>query len=136
MAKTKFTDREQVDQHIAKLPPHIQPVIQYLRQVMLSIDNEIAEHIKWNSPAFYYSGEIKAFDPKEYKRDILVMNLRKDKIMCVMPTGMNIKTNVDILEGDYADSRRMIYFKDLEDIQQKESKLRATIKEWLSLIEK
>lgn len=136
MAKTKFTDREQVDQHIAKLPPHIQPVIQYLRQVMLSIDNEIAEHIKWNSPAFYYSGEIKAFDPKEYKRDILVMNLRKDKIMCVMPTGMNIKTNVDILEGDYADGRRMIYFKDLEDIQQKESKLRATIKEWLSLIEK
>lgn len=136
MAKTKFTDREQVDQHIAKLPPHIQPVIQYLRQVMLSIDNEIAEHIKWNSPAFYYSGEIKAFDPKQYKRDILVMNLRKDKIMCVMPTGMNIKTNVDILEGDYADGRRMIYFKDLEDIQQKESKLRATIKEWLSLIEK
>lgn len=136
MAKTKFTDREQVDQHIAKLPPHIQPVIQYLRQVMLSIDNEIAEHIKWNSPAFYYSGEIKAFDPKEYKRDILVMNLRKDKIMCVMPTGMNIKTNVDILEGDYADGRRMMYFKDLEDIQQKESKLRATIKEWLSLIEK
>lgn len=136
MAKTKFTDREQVDQHIAKLPPHIQPVIQYLRQVMLSIDNEIAEHIKWNSPAFYYSGEIKAFDAKEYKRDILVMNLRKDKIMCVMPTGMNIKTNVDILEGDYADGRRMIYFKDLEDIQQKESKLRATIKEWLSLIEK
>ncbi len=136
MAKTKFTDREQVDQHIAKLSPHIQPTIQYLRQVMLSIDNEIAEHIKWNSPAFYYSGEIKAFDPKEYKRDILVMNLRKDKIMCVMPTGMNIKTNVDILEGDYADGRRMIYFKDLEDIQQKESKLRATIKEWLSLIEK
>ncbi len=136
MAKTKFTDREQVDQHIAKLSPHIQSAIQYLRQVMLSIDNEIAEHIKWNSPAFYYSGEIKAFDPKQYKRDILVMNLRKDKIMCVMPTGMNIKTNVDILEGDYADGRRMIYFKDLEDIQQKESKLRATIKEWLSLIEK
>lgn len=136
MAKTKFTDREQVDQHIAKLSKDIQPAIQYLRQVMLSIDSEIAEHIKWNSPAFYYSGEIKAFDPKEYKRDILVMNLRKDKIMCVMPTGMNIKTNVDILEGDYADGRRMIYFKDLEDIQQKESKLRATIKEWLSLIEK
>lgn len=136
MAKTKFTDREQVDQHIAKLSPHIQPAIQYLRQVLLSIDNEVAEHIKWNSPAFYYSGEIKAFDPKEYKRDILVMNLRKDKIMCVMPTGMNIKTNVDILEGDYADGRRMICFKDLEDIQQKEPKLRATIKEWLSLIEK
>jgi len=54
----------------------MQLAIEYLRQVILSIDSEIAEHIKWNSPAFFFSGEMKPFDPKEYKRDILVMNLR------------------------------------------------------------
>jgi hypothetical protein len=64
---------------------------------MLPIDENIAEHIKWNSPAFYYSGEMKNFDTKEYKRDILVMNLRKDKITCVLPTGMNIKQLTKIL---------------------------------------
>ena len=136
MAKTKLSDSDQVNQHIQKLPAAIQPAIEYLRQVILSVDKEIAEHIKWNSPAFYYSGEMKAFNPKEYKRDILVMNLRKDKIMCVLPTGMNIKKHTEILEGDYTDGRRMIYFNDIEDAKQKKQQLIDALKEWLSLVEK
>lgn len=132
----KRNDSEQVTEHILKLPESIKPAIEYLRRLTLSIDREISEHIKWNSPAFYFSGEMKAFDPKEYKRDILVLNLRNNKIMCVLPTGMNIKNNIEILEGNYTDGRRMIYFKDLDDIKLKEQKLINTIKEWFELIEK
>ena len=99
MNKSKLTGSEQVTEHISKLPQTIQPAVEYLRQVILSIDTEIGEHIKWNSPAFYFSGEMKPFDPKEYKRDILVMNLRNEKIMCVLPTGMKIEKNTEILEG-------------------------------------
>jgi len=132
----KISDSEQVTQHIKVLPENIQTAIEYLRKVILSIDKEIAEHIKWNSPAFYFSGKMKDFNPKEYKRDLLVMNLRKDKIMCVMPTGMNIKNNIEILEGNYTDGRRIISFKDLTDIKEKEKKLKLTIREWLDLIER
>jgi hypothetical protein len=135
MNKAKLTESEQVTEHISKLPQTIQPAIEYLRQVILSIDKEIAEHIKWNSPAFYFSGEMKMFDPKEYKRDILVMNLRNEKIMCVLPTGMKIVNNTEILEGKYTDGRRMINFKNLDDIKAKEQKLRNSITEWLELIE-
>jgi len=136
MNKVKLTNSEQVKEHIGKLPETIRPAIEYLRQVILSIDTEIAEHIKWNSPAFYFSGKMKPFDPKEYKRDILVMNLRNDQIMCVLPTGMRIVKNSEILEGKYTDGRRMINFKDLDDIKAKEQKLRNAITEWLELIEK
>lgn len=136
MAKVKLTDAEQVTAHIAQLPKDLQPAVMYLRNVMLSLDQNIAEHIKWNSPAFYYSGEMRGFDPKEYKRDILVMNLRKDKLMCVLPTGAVIQKHREILEGNYTDGRRMIYFKDLADIKEKELQLRKAIQEWLSLVEK
>ncbi len=136
MAKAILTDSDKVTAHIQQLAPDLQPAVTYLRQLMLSIDEEIKEHIKWNAPAFYFSGEMKAFDPKEYKRDILVMNLRKDKIMCVLPTGMSIKSNTGLLEGDYTDGRRMIYFAGLEDIQKKEQTFQDTIREWLSLIDK
>lgn len=136
MAKVKLTDSEQVTQHIQQLPATIQPAVEYLRQLMLSIDSDIAEHIKWNSPAFYYSGEMKDFDPKEYKRDILVMNLRKDKILCVLPTGMRIKKHIELLEGSYTDGRRMITFKDIDDIKAKEIALSNAIKEWIQLIDK
>ncbi len=136
MSKVEIKTSELVSQYIGKLPQDIQPAIEYLRQLILSIDNEIAEHIKWNSPAFYFSGEMKAFEANEYKRDILVMNLRNRKIMCVLPTGMNIKNSTQILEGNYADGRRMISFKDLDDIKLKELQLKDTIREWLSLVEK
>ncbi len=129
MNKVKLTNSEQVTEHIGKL-------LEYLRQVILSIDTEIAEHIKWNSPAFYFSGEMKSFDPKEYKRDILVINLRKDQIMCVLPTGMRIVKNTEILEGNFTYGRRIIKFKDMDDIKAKEQKLRNAITEWLKLIEK
>ncbi|GAB1462250.1 DUF1801 domain-containing protein [Pedobacter sp.] len=136
MPTTKYTNNEQVTAHIAKLPKNIQPAVTYLRELMLAIDDEISEHIKWNSPAFYYSGAMSAFNAKEYKRDILVMNLRKDKIMCVLPTGMVIKNNTEILEGNYTDGRRIIYFRDLDDIQLKAPLLKNAIKEWLALVEK
>ncbi len=72
---------------------------------------------------------MKEFDPKEFKRDLLVMNLRKERIMCVLPTGMSIKKNIAILEGDYTDGRRLITFKDLDDIKAKETQLKEVIKE-------
>ena len=49
---------------------------------------------------------------------------------------MNIRNHTEILEGDYTDGRRMIPFKDLDDIKAKEEKLRKAMKEWLELVEK
>jgi hypothetical protein len=132
----KNTDSDQLTAHLQKLPLTLQPAIDYLRKIILSVDSEISEHIKWNSPAFYYSGAMKDFDPKTYKRDLIVLNLRNEKIMCVLPTGMNIKNNIEIFEGAYADGRRIINFKDLADIKSKEEKLIALIKEWLECLEK
>jgi len=136
MTKNQLSPKAQVSKHIQSLPESIRAEIEYLRQLMLGISPEIEEHIKWNSPAFFYSGEMKPSDPREYKRDILVMNLRNQKIMCVLPTGMRISKNTELLEGNYTDGRRMIYFKDMEDLQSKEEKLKACILEWLEGVEK
>lgn len=55
--------------------------------------------------------------------------------MCVLTTGTSIKTNSEILEGDFKDGRRIINFKDLDDIKEKEEKLKSAILEWLTLVE-
>jgi len=86
MAKSvKLTDTEQVTAHIKKLEPSFGKIIETIRQIILKTDKEIGEHIKWNNPSFYYTGEMKPFDPKEYKREIIVMNLFKERIMLVFP---------------------------------------------------
>jgi len=47
---------------------------------------------------------------------------------------MRIVKNTEILEGNFTDGRRIINFKNLEDIKAKELQLRNTITEWIEVI--
>jgi hypothetical protein len=132
----KPTDQEEVTQHIQKLDASIKDTIEALQQIILSTDREISERIKWNNPSFYYNGEMKPFDPKEYKREITVFNLHKNRIMLVFPSGAKINDTSGLLTGDYADGRRIVVFKDLEDVKVKEATLKNVIKKWLMLVDK
>jgi len=137
MAKSvKLTDTEQVTAHIKKLDPSFGKIIETIRQIILKTNKEIGERIKWNNPSFYYTGEMKPFDPKEYKREIIVMNLFKERIMLVFPSGAKVKDKTGLLEGDYKDGRRITIFKDMKDLKSKEKLLQSVIKNWLTLVDK
>lgn len=131
----KSSDTQQVTDHIAQLDPQLGKVITYLRKVILSTDKIIGERIKWNNPSFYYTGEMKVFDPKEYKRELIVMNLHKGRIMLVFPSGAKVKDTSGLLTGDYKDGRRLVVFADLADVKSKEKQLKKVIKDWISLID-
>ena len=79
---------------------------------------------------------MKPFDPKEYKREIIVMNLFKERIMLVFPSGSKVKDKSGLLEGDYKDGRRITIFKDMKDLKSKENLLQSVIKKWLTLVDK
>ncbi len=139
MAKStqpKLTDSEQVSEHIEKLESGLGKIIQTLREIILSTDKEIGERIKWNNPSFYYTGEMKPFDPKEYKREIIVFNLYKGRIMLVFPSGAKVNDKSGLLQGEYKDGRRITIFKDIQDVISKEKLLQTVIREWLRLVDK
>ena len=120
---------------IQKLEPVLAEVVETIRQIILSTDKEIGERIKWNNPSFYFTGEMKPFDPKEYKREIAVFNLFKGRIMLVFPSGAKVNDTTGFLEGDYKDGRRLLVFKDLQDIESKKGALQDILKRWLGLID-
>jgi hypothetical protein len=134
--KNKQSDQEQVTKHIKKLDPAFGKIIETIRQIILSTDKEIGERIKWNNPSFYYTGEMKPFDPKEYKREIIVFNLYKERILLVFPSGAKINDTSGFLEGEYKDGRRIVIFKDMDDVKSKEKAMRKVIKQWLKLVDK
>jgi hypothetical protein len=137
MVKSKNIDNTAlVSAHIQKIEPNLSVIVETIRQIILSTDAEIGEEIKWNNPTFFYTGEMKAFDPKEYKRYIIVMNLHKGRIMLVFPSGEKIKDTSGFLEGDYKDGRRTTVLKDLEDVLAKKNILQESIKKWLEVVEK
>jgi len=133
---TKLSDKEQVTAHFQKLDPSLGKIIEAIRQIILNTDKEIGERIKWNNPSFYYTGEMKQFDPKEYKREIVVFNLYKGRIMLVFPGGAKVNDETGLLEGDYKDGRRITIFKDMEDVTSKEKALKDVIEKWLKLVDK
>lgn len=71
-----------VSAYIEALEHPLKNVVKDLREIILNAHESIGEHIKWNSPAFFYTGEMEAFDAKEYRRDLAVLHLRKkDQIL-------------------------------------------------------
>ena len=133
----KASEPEKVDAYIAKLKHPLAQVVKNLRRIILSIDREIGEEIKWNAPTFFYAGPMKPTNPKEYKRYIVVFNLfRKDCIRLVFPSGAKVEDSSGLLEGDYPDGRRLAMFYSVKDVNSKEKALRTIITKWLKLFEK
>ncbi|MHA4844325.1 DUF1801 domain-containing protein [Flavitalea antarctica] len=129
-------NEEQVSLIIEKLDSPLGKLVQKIRKAILETDPAIAEQVKWNSPAFYYTGDIKPFDPKEYKRDIVVINLHRGNPLLIFPTGATITDTTGLLEGNYSDGRRIVTVKDEKDFESKKDALQITIRQWLTQVEK
>jgi hypothetical protein len=133
---TKPSEPDRVDEYLQKLKHPLVEVIEALRQIILSADREIGEEIKWNAPTFFYAGEMRPSNPKEYKRYIIVFNLyQKDCIRLVFPSGAKVKDKSGFLEGNYADGRRLAMFHDMNDVKSKKKALQGVIKKWLTLLD-
>lgn len=134
---TKPSEPDKVDTYLQNLNHPLKDVIEVLRQIILNADSDIGEEIKWNAPTFFYTGEMQPFNPKEYKRHIIVFNLfKQDCIRLVFPSGEKVNDSSGLLEGDYADGRRLAIFYSVADVQTKEMNLKNVIKKWLELLEK
>jgi len=133
----KASEPDQVDSYMRKLNHPLAEVVEQLRRVILSAHGEIGEEIKWNAPSFFYTGPMRQFGPKEYKRHIVVFNLhRKDCIRLVFPSGARIGDKSGLLEGDYADGRRLAFFSNAADVQSKGPSLQGVIRKWLTTLDR
>ena len=136
-ALAKPSEPEKVDAYMRGLKHPLADVVEALRRIILSTDREIGEEVKWNAPTFFYTGEMKPFNPKEYKRCIIVFNLyRKDCIRLVFPSGARVSDKSGFLEGDYADGRRLALFFNMGDVKSKQASLQAVIRRWLETLDK
>ena len=134
---TKPSEPEKVDAYLKKLKHPLKEVVEALRKIILSTDQEIGEEIKWNAPTFFYSGEMRPFDPKEYKRYLVVFNFyQKNCIRLVFPSGARVGDKTGFLQGDYKDGRRLAFFPDMTEVKSRKKVLQTIIKKWLTLLDK
>jgi|SRR5438552_10150555 len=134
---TKPSEPKRVTAFMNALKHPRKDVLEELRRIILSADDAVGEEIKWNSPTFFYTGEMRPSNPKEYRRYLVVSNLhRKDCIRLVFWRGARVNDTSGLLEGDYDDGRRLASFSSLEDVAAKKDALLAVVREQLRLLEK
>lgn len=133
---TGISEPEKVDEFMSKLKHPLFDVAQYLRELILSTDKKVGEGIFWNAPTFYYTGKMKPFNPKEYKRYIVGFNFYKqDCLRLIFLKGADVPDPAGILEGEYKDGRRVASFKSIADVKRNEKEMKKIIKELLKLMD-
>ncbi len=134
---TKDSQPEEVDAYIRAMTHPLKNVVEELRAIILNTDCRIGEEVKWNAPAFFYTGAMAEFDPKKYKRHLIVFNLfKKDCVRLVFPSGVSIRDTSGLLVGDYPDGRRLALFSSLVEVHSKRVALERVIRKWLNAFEK
>ena len=80
---------------------------------------------------------MKPFNPKEYKRYLVVFNLfKQDCIRLVFWGGARANDTSGFLEGDYADGRRLALFYGLQDVRAKKKALQTVLRLQLKTLDK
>ena len=136
VTNVKASDPNAVDSFVSNLEHPRSDVVAILRQVILDASPSVGEEIKWNAPSFFYTGAMQAFNPKEYKRHLVVFNLhKKDCIQLVFLGGAKVGDASGLLIGDYKDGRRLALFHDVAEVSGKKSALQRIILEQVQLLE-
>jgi hypothetical protein len=134
---TKKSEPEQVDAYVRAMKHPLKGVVEELRAIILNADSAIGEEVKWNAPAFFYTGTMAEFDPKQHMRHVVVFNLfKKDCVRLVFPSGASVGDTSGLLVADYADGRRLALFSSIDEVHSKRLALERVIKKWLNALEK
>lgn len=120
--KSKTDGTEQVNEFMKKLDHPFKAEVAMVREIIKTVNKDIAEQIKWNAPSFSYKGET-----------LVTFNLwEKKRIHLVFHNPMISKVKSKLLEGNY-DHRRMAYFANQNEIQAKRKDLEKALKDLIKL---
>lgn len=127
----------EVNKYMKALKHPLVEVVEALRQIILKAHSDVGEEIKWNAPSFFFAGEMEPSDPKLYKRYLVVFNLfRKDCIRLVFWGGAQVKDRSGLLEGRYADGRRLAMFHNMDDVKSKGNALRNVVRRQIKILDR
>jgi len=127
MKKTNPTmgNTEEANAFMDKLDHPFKAEVEMIREIIKSVNKDITEQIKWNAPSFSYKGE-----------SLVTFNLwEKQKIHLVFHNPMISRVQSELLKGNY-EHRRMAYFADKKDIEEKKAALEKVLKDLIKLQKK
>ncbi len=97
------------------------PLVQAVREVILTADDRITEAIKWKAPTFMYRGNLASFYPRS-----------KQHVSLMFHQGAALPDPDGLLDGE-GDTSRVAKFTSAEDLDGKSDALRGLVAAWIEL---
>lgn len=130
--KLKPSGPEQVADFLSKTEHLLKETMILLRQIILSVNPEITEQIKWNAPSFCIDGD-----------DRITFNLSKANLLLVIfhkgAKGKETKGNTPFFKDEtgllewLSNDRAVVKLGSREDLEVKREPLQKVVKEWIEL---
>lgn len=128
-----FSGKQQVEEYLQKLDHPFKMEIEEVRRIVLSIDKELSEHVKWNAPSFCFHND-----------DRVTFNLHGSGFFrLVLHRGAKAKESVnlkpyfeDVPKGFMqwaANDRATIKLTDLKDVEAKSELLKVVVSRWVDV---
>lgn len=127
--KTEAGSATEVTEFLQRLKHGRKGEVQAIRELILSADPKISEHIKWNAPSFCIEGD-----------DRITFRLQpSDRVQLVFHRGakkrddeatFSFKDNSGLLEWVTKD-RAQVTFDDLDDVKAKRVALKNLVNRWM-----
>ena len=110
-----------VDAYMQELDNPLKDVWEQIRDIVLGVDPQVEEDIKWGAPTFIYKGNLATFNPRAKK----FVNL-------TFHTGALISDPGGVLEGE-AKEARVFRVAGREELDKKRAGLEAVVRNWILL---
>lgn len=125
------SDANEVDAFMRKLNHPLKAEMEAVRAIILGVNPEISEGIKWNAPSFRV---------KEY---FATINLRKDEVLVILHLGAKVKDNstsgltindpTGLLEWLSKD-RAAVRFRDIKAIKTGKVAFMNVVRQWIAYL--
>ena len=128
----KLSGKRQVEEYLNNLEHPLKREIEEVRSIILGIDRDLSEHVKWNAPSFCFHND-----------DRITFNLYgKGFFRLVLHRGAKVKESINlkpyfedvqgIMEWKTND-RATIKFTDIEDVEAKRELLKEVVRRWVDV---
>lgn len=114
-------ENPEVDKYLKEKQHPLTKEIKRVREIILEVDADVKECIKWSSPTFTYKGNMASF----------FMNAKKH-VSLMFHKGALIEDPSGLLVGDGKEGRSA-KFDSLEEIEKRKGDLQKVVRTWIKL---
>ncbi len=130
---SNVSGHEQVIEFMNKLDHPLKKGMEALREIVLSANKGITEHIKWNAPSFCFKGEDRVTFNLHNNEYILIVFHRGAKIKDRKGNSPLFKDTTGLLEW-VSNDRAIVKLFSIQEVNAKKDLLKKVVKQWITLI--